>query len=123
MNEFRLFSKSKYLLKYLNDYILVHIPSNYRVYKEGIEKYAIDLNYYILKANINEGSIRTKYQKEILVSISMIDLYLDIILSYNIISKKKFMTVINVLSELKKMTVSWMGDKENNCHSDGIVKK
>lgn len=34
----------------------------------------------------------------------MIDLYLDILLDINVISKKKFMVVIRLLNEIRRMT-------------------
>ena len=108
MNEFKLFTKSKYLLKYLETNILINIPKVYNTYRIGIEQNVIDLNQNIIRANINEGNIRNKYQKEILVSIAMIDMYLTIILELNIINKKKFMVMAKLLGEIRKMTISWM---------------
>lgn len=71
----------------------------------------INLNENVIRANINEGSIRNKYQKEILVNIAMIDLYLDILLSLNIINKKRFMIVSNLLSEIKRISMGWINEK------------
>ena len=48
-----------------------------------------------------------------LVNISMIDMYLDILLELNIISKKKFMIVIRMLNEIKKMTTGWTDNEKN----------
>ena len=110
MNEFKLFTKSKYLLKYLETNILINIPKVYNTYRIGIEQNVIDLNQNIIRANINEGNIRNKYQKEILVSIAMIDMYLTMILELNIINKKKFMVMAKLLGEIRKMTISWMGN-------------
>lgn len=113
MDDFKLLNKSKLLLKYMESNILVNIPKVYSSYRRGIEDNVIALNYNIIKANINTGSIRNKYQKEVLVSISMIDLYLDILLELNIINKKKFMTIIGVLNEIRKMTNGWIAYEKN----------
>lgn len=113
MNDFKLLNKSKLLLKYMESNILVNIPKVYSSYRRGIEDNVIALNYNIIKANINTGSIRNKYQKEVLVSISMIDLYLDILLELNIINKKKFMIIIRMLNEIRKMTNGWIEYEKN----------
>lgn len=112
MYEFKLFSKSKYLLKYLEENILVNIPKVYNSYRVGIEQSVIELNKNIIRANVNEGNIKSKYQKEILVSISMIDLYLSIILELDIINKKKFMAMSRLLNEIRKMSISWSNNEK-----------
>lgn len=101
------------LLKYLEEYVLVNIPKVHSSYRLGLENNVIDLNANIIRANINTGSIRTKYQKEVLVNIAMIDLYLDLILDINVINKKKFMSSIKMLNEIRKMTNSWMENEKN----------
>ena len=113
MQDFKLLNKSKMLLKYLEEYVLVNIPKVHSSYRLGLENNVIDLNANIIRANINTGSIRTKYQKEVLVNIAMIDLYLDLILDINVINKKKFMSSIKMLNEIRKMTNSWMENEKN----------
>jgi hypothetical protein len=113
MNDFKLLNKSKLLLKYIESNILINIPKVHSSYRRGLEDNIISLNYNIIKANINIGSIRNKYQKEALVNISMIDLYLDLLLDIDIISKKKFMIIIRMLNEIRKMTNSWINNEKN----------
>lgn len=43
----------------------------------------------------------------------MIDLYLDLLLDIDIISKKKFMIIIRMLNEIRKMTNSWINNEKN----------
>ena len=112
MNEFRLLFKTKYLLRYIEENILINIPKIHNCYRVGIEENVIDLNKNIIRANINEGNIRNKYQKEVLVNIAMIDLYLSILLDLNIINKKKFMTISNLLNEIKKMCTGWINNEK-----------
>lgn len=114
MNEFKILSKSKYLLRYFEENILINIPKVYTSYKIGLENNLIELNSNIIRSNINEGNIRSKYQKEVLVNISMIDLYLSIILELNIINKRKFMVVVRILNEINKMTKSWIKNEKIN---------
>ena len=110
MNDFKLLNKSKLLLKYIESNILINIPKVHSSYRRGLEDNIISLNYNIIKANINIGN---KYQKEALVNISMIDLYLDLLLDIDIISKKKFMIIIRMLNEIRKMTNSWINNEKN----------
>ena len=113
MEDFKLLNKSKMLLKYLEEYVLVNIPKVHSSYRVGLENNIIDLNSNIIRANINIGSIRNKYQKEVLVNISMIDLYLDLILDINVINKKRFMSSIRMLNEIRKMTNGWILNEKN----------
>ena len=113
MEDFKLLNKSKMLLKYLEEYVLVNIPKVHSSYRVGLENNIIDLNSNIIRANINVGNIRNKYQKEILVNIAMIDLYLDLILDINVINKKRFMSSIRMLNEIRKMTNGWIVNEKN----------
>ena len=113
MDDFKLLNKSKLLLKYIVNYILVDIPKVHSSYRKGLEDNVIDLNSNIIRANINIGNIRNKYQKEILVNISMIDLYLDLLLDINVINKKRFMVIIRMLNEIRKMTNGWIENEKN----------
>lgn len=113
VEEFKLLNKSKMLLKYVESNILINIPKVHSSYRKGLEDNMIQLNYNIIKANINTGSIRSKYQKEILVNIAMIDLYLDLLLDIKIISRKKFMVIIRMLNEIRKMANGWILSEKN----------
>ncbi len=113
MEDFKLLNKSKMLLKYLEEYVLVNIPKVHSSYRVGLENNIIELNCNIIRVNINTGSIRNKYQKEVLVNIAMIDLYLDLILDINVINKKKFISSIRMLNEIRKMTNSWIVNEKN----------
>lgn len=112
MDDFKLLNKSKFLFRYIEENILINIPKVHTSYRKGLEDNIVSLNYNIIKANINVGNIRNKYQKEVLVNIGMIDLYLDILLDINVISKKKFMIVIRLLNEIRKMSKAWMDNEK-----------
>lgn len=113
MNDFKILNKSKLLLKYIENDIICNIPKVHSSYRKGLEDNIISLNCNIIKANINTGNIRSKYQKEILVNISMIDLYLDLLLDMDIINRRKFIIVVRMLNEIRKMTNSWMNYEKN----------
>lgn len=112
MEEFKILNKSKLLFRYIEENICNNIPKIYSNYRNGLMDNVVKLNYYIIKANINEGNIRNKYQKEALVCISMIDLYLGILLDINVISKKRFMVVVRMLNEIRRMTMGWIDNEK-----------
>lgn len=113
MNDFKLLNKSKFFLKYVETYVINDIPKVHSSYRKGLEDNVIDLNSNIIRANINAGNIRNKYQKEVLVNISMIDLYLDLLLDINVIDKKRFMKIVRMLNEIRKMTNGWIENEKN----------
>lgn len=43
----------------------------------------------------------------------MIDLYLDLLLDIKIISRKKFMVIIRMLNEIRKMANGWILSEKN----------
>lgn len=112
MEEFKLLNKSKSLFRYVEENICHNIPKIYSNYRNGLMDNIVNLNYYIIKANVNDGNIRNKYQKEVLVCISMIDMYFSILLEINVISKKKFMVVVRMLNEIRKITMGWIDNEK-----------
>lgn len=112
MEDFKILNKSKFLFRYIEENICNNIPKIYSNYRNGLMDNVVNLNYYIIKANINEGNIRNKYQKEVLVCIGMIDLYLGILVDINVISKKRFMSSIRMLDEIRRMTIGWIGNEK-----------
>lgn len=113
MNDFKIYNKSKYLIMYMEKYIINNIPKIHYLYRKGLEESVINLNYYLIKSNINTGNIRNKYQKEVLVSIYMIDTYIGILLHLNIINKKRFIAFVRMLNEIRKMCLSWINNEES----------
>ena len=113
MNEFKIYNKSKYLVMYMEKYIINNIPKIHYLYRKGFEESVVNLNYYLIKANINTGSIRNKYQKEVLVSIYMIDMYIGILLHLNIINKKRFISFVRMLNEIRKMSIVWINNEKS----------
>lgn len=113
MEDFKILNKSKLLFRYIEENICNNIPKIYSNYRNGLMDNVVNLNYYIIKANINDGNIRNKYQKEVLACISMIDLYLGILLDINVISKKRFMSCTKMLNEIRRMTMGWISNEKN----------
>lgn len=65
-----------------------------------------------MRANLNVGNIRNKYQKEALLNISLIAYYLGYLLERKIIKKKRFISSVNALNTIRKMLYGWIDEKE-----------
>lgn len=107
MNELVIFNKIKWLISYSDKYVFnsftkVHINLKIR-YQDRL--YSLLEN--CIRSNTNIGNIRVKYQKEMLIDISLIDYYIGEAYDKKIIKKNRFSSVINSLNEIRKMTYSW----------------
>ena len=76
MNELVIFNKIKWLISYSDKYVFnsftkVHINLKIR-YQDRL--YSLLEN--CIRSNTNTGNIRIKYQKEMLIDISLIDYYI-----------------------------------------------
>ena len=108
MNNFLLLEKSKWLIRYSNIYIFPNFPKIHLALKIKLEENLYSLIDNIIRANINKGNIRNKHQKEILVIISLLDFYIGEIYNKKIIKKKRFVSFISCLNEIRKMTYGWI---------------
>lgn len=115
MEKFKLQERGRRLLLYTNKYIVHEIPKNQKVLRDGLITCIIELNANILRSNINVGSVRNKYQKEIIVNSSLVDMYLTFLKELEIISPKRFISISSQLSEINKMTTGWMNSEKNKC--------
>lgn len=101
------------MYKYARRYILCDIPKVHANYRLSLDDYLLKINENIIRTNINTSeNIRNKYQKEIIVDIAMCDMILGIMKEENIVTNKKFLSIINMLNELKKMIYGWMDEKK-----------
>lgn len=112
MNELVIFNKIKWLISYSDKYVFnsftkVHINLKIR-YQDRL--YSLLEN--CIRSNTNTGNIRIKYQKEMLIDISLIDYYIGEAYDKKIIKKNRFSSVINSLNEIRKMTYSWSNINE-----------
>ena len=112
MNSFLLYNKAKVLIIYAEKYILSNIPKNYIVYRKNMEQAIINLNIDIIRANNNDGNIRKKYQKDVLIDIQSIDLFLSILNDLKLIDKKRFLVFINMLDEVRKISIKWLDNEK-----------
>lgn len=81
-----------------------NFPNKYAVLKNKIINSCYSILEWIYRANIFQEK---DDKKEIIVQIQMLNFYLEEALRKELISNKKFLSYINHLLELDKMTRSW----------------
>ena len=113
MNNFIIFNKVKWLINYTDTYILNSFSKVHNSIKVRLQDNLYGLMDNLIRRSVNVGNIRSKYLKEMLVNIYLLDLYIGISLEMKIIKKKRFNSFVNSLNELKKMVNSWsMNEKK-----------
>lgn len=112
VKEFKILDKVKWLLDYAEVYMFSSFPKIHLALKIKLEDNMYSLIENCIRANLNKGNIRSKYQKEILTNIALIDYYAGVILDKGIVKKKRFDSFINCLNEIRKMTYGWINNEE-----------
>lgn len=110
MPKFRIQENGRKIYKYAVDYIFNEIPKVHSLLRNKLEENLFLMNENIFRANINENNIRNKYQKEILVNISSIDMFLSFLRDKKLIPNKRFIAITNMLLEERKMVISWLNE-------------
>ena len=102
-NNFIIYNKVQWLINYSDTYILNSFSKVHNSIKVRLQDNLYGLLDNLIRSSVNVGNIRSKYLKEMLVNIYLLDLYIGISLEKKIIKKKRFNSFINSLNELKKM--------------------
>ncbi|MEG1457451.1 MAG: hypothetical protein RSB00_04315 [Bacilli bacterium] len=106
--EFLLLSKIKWVYSYSDKYIYPSFPKVFMTLKIELEKQLLKLLELVYSANYNRGSIRQKYQREILVCVGMCDSLIGLIKDKKIITNKRFLAFTNALNEIRVLNIGWM---------------
>ena len=85
---------------------IYNFPNEYKVLKERILISCYDILENVYRANLDQN-INSK--KEALVQIKMLNFYLKQALDKELITKKKFLSYGNHLTEIHNMLRSWCG--------------
>lgn len=110
MNDFTIYCKSKDLIKYVDLYVFSSFPKHKLSLKIKFEEQMYGLLQNVTKANFNKGNIRQKYIVDCLVNLSLMDTYISYIYEYNIILKKRFLSIVNKLDLLRRLIVGWQNE-------------
>lgn len=111
MEKLKLYNISKEFYIYII-HILTQIPKVHTHYKIKVEDSITLLIENIVHANINSKSIRTKYIKECLVNISMLDFYLGIMYDLKILDGVKYKRILKYIDNIKSLTYGWLRSEE-----------
>ena len=114
MKEFILLNKIKQLNMYTEQYIFSSFPKKDLALKIRLEENLYYLVEYTIKANINKGNVRGKYQTDLITSIYLLDYYIGIIYEKKIIIKKRFEAFLTLLLEIKKIALAWKENEEKS---------
>ena len=85
---------------------IYNFPNEYKVLKERIINSCYDILENVYRANVNQ---KREYKDEVLVQIKMLNFYLKQALDKELITKKKFLSYGNHLTEIHNMLRSWCG--------------
>lgn len=114
MNEFILMNKIKELNIYTEQYIFASFPKKDLALKIRLEQNLYLLVELTIKANVNKGNIRNKYQTDLISTIYLIDYYIGIIYEKGLIKKKRFLSFLSILTEIKRIAIKWKENEEKN---------
>jgi hypothetical protein len=93
-------------------YIYQDIPKNKAIYKNHLDETLVSLMECICTANIFDGQLRLKAQREALRNIAMIEIYLNILLKYNLLKSKEYKIFVNKLITIRMMIYGWINQDE-----------
>ena len=99
MNDFILMNKIKELNMYTEQYIFASFPKKDLALKIRLEQNLYLLVELTIKANVNKGNIRSKYQTHLISTIYLI-------------KKKRFTAFMQLLTEIKKISIKWKDNEK-----------
>lgn len=112
-DKFIIMNKEKELLIYLEQYVFHCLPKNEKVLRDNMESEIFELIKNTARVSVNKGNVRAKYINDIKVNIVMLDFYLGIINTKKYIIKKRFLSCIKKLDEIRRITSGFeRGDNE-----------
>lgn len=105
-DKFILLNKEKAFLIYYEQYVLLTFPKNETSIKIKLSDEIYKLIENTIRVNVNKGNIRNKYINETKVNVMMIDFYLSTVYAKQIIIKKRFLSCIRALTEIRNIIYS-----------------
>ena len=111
-DKFILLNKEKALLIYFEQYVLPAFPKNETSIKIKLSDEIYKLIENTIRVNVNKGNIRNKYINETKVNVMMIDFYFSTIYTKKIIIKKRFLSCLRALTEIRNIIYSLENQNE-----------
>ncbi len=102
-SNFALLNNSKKTIAYINKQ-LINYPKSEVILKQNMEKNMYDIIELIFSYSISDiERIKTKYLKDLIIKLSMLDFYVATSFEKRIISKKKFESTAMYIIEIRKI--------------------
>lgn len=105
-DKFIVLGKEKAMLLYLDKYVFSSYPKNETSIKIRLNDEMYKLIENTIRVNLNKGNVRAKYLTEVKLNIMMIDFYLNVTFDKEIIIKKRFLSCIRMLTEIRNIIYS-----------------
>lgn len=102
-NKFILINKERELLIYIEKYFFSSLPKSEKHIKDKLYEQLFLLIENTLSFNHNKGNIRKKYINSTKINISMIDFLINALYEKDIIKKRRLLSAIRILSEVKNI--------------------
>ena len=102
-DKFILMSKEKGLLIYLEQYVLNNLPKNEKVLRDSLTIEIYECIKNTARVSVNKGNVRQKYLNDVKVNIIMIDFYIGTMYDKKLIIKKRFLSCIKKLDEIRRI--------------------
>lgn len=113
-DKFILLGKEKAFLVYFEQYIVPSFPKNEKQLRTKIIDEYYEMIKNTTKVSVNKGNIRQKYINDIKSNIMMIDFYLEVIFTKKLIIKKRFLSCVKMLGEIRNIIYSLDYKDEKN---------
>lgn len=102
-SNFALLNNSKKTIAYINKQ-LINFPKSEVILKQNMEKNMYDIIELIFSYSISDiERVKTKYLKDLIIKLSMLDFYVATSFEKRIISKKKFESTAMYIIEIRKI--------------------
>lgn len=105
-NKFILINKERQFYVYLDKFFFSSFPKNEWFLKDRIYKDLFNLIENTMAYNMTKGNIKAKHLTNCKIYISMIDFIINTILEKELVKKRRVLSAINMLNEIKKIVYS-----------------
>ena len=113
-SDFKLYNMSTDLYNYLRVNIVYCIPKIHNDLRIHLLDESYNLIKCIVSASFTKGNVRNKYVNDSLITISMLDALLSIVMNIDSIDKKKVSTSIGQLANIKNIIYAWKNKLNDN---------
>lgn len=108
MKELEVYKSIVDIIAYSNKFILSSFPKTEPALKIKFTDSLYSLLENVIRVNVNTGSIRLKFQRELLVTAHFLDYYIEEIKKHDIITNKRYIAFVSKLNGINKLVNGWI---------------